>query len=105
MSEPVKPIRWPGRAVGIGLFVVVALPSSLMFLVAERECDMHIGPPCEVSWGVQKLLFLLSMSIFSLFAGWLTNKVINEIRSERRPPSECPLTNTSSHSHSDEGAL
>jgi hypothetical protein len=68
--------RWPGQAVGWSLFIFVGLPWSALFMLGERACDMHIGPPCAIGWGTTKLINFVVVIVCCTFAGWATNKLV-----------------------------
>lgn len=80
MAYPRKQLRWPGHVVGWGLFFFIGLPWSMLFLLGERSCDMHIGPPCAIGWGVTKLINFLIVLAVCAGAGWATNKAANALR-------------------------
>jgi hypothetical protein len=81
MSEgSTKKARWPGRVVGLVLFVCFGLPLTGLFILGERACDLGDGPPCTISWETRNILVLLSALSLSAAAGWLTNKAINSER-------------------------
>lgn len=85
MGEPKSNVRWTGRIIGLALFVLVGLPWSLLFLLGERECDMHIGPPCAVSWLAGKLINFAIVVLLCSFAGWGSNRLINQSRRPSDP--------------------
>jgi hypothetical protein len=74
MSNPKPRRRWLSRAVGWALFLIVGIPWSALFLLGERECDMHIGPPCAVSWGMMKLLNFIIVIAICWVIGWGINR-------------------------------
>ena len=76
---------WPGRVAGWGLFLIVGLPWSALFMLGERECDMHIGPPCAVSWGAMKLINFLVVALVCWLFGCSVNHAVNR---QRTPPGE-----------------
>lgn len=67
--------KWPGRIFGWALFIFIGLPWSLLFVLEERQCDMHIGPPCAVGWGTMKLLNFVIVVGVCYLAGWRTNRL------------------------------
>lgn len=76
MSNPKSQGRWLGRVVGWGLFLTLGIPWSMLYLLGERECDMHIGPPCAVSWGMMKLLNFIAVIAICWAIGWGINRAI-----------------------------
>ncbi len=58
-----------GCAVSSLLFAFFGVPLLILMLLGERSCDMHIGPPCAISWGWMKLINLLVVVAFCGTAG------------------------------------
>lgn len=53
------------------LFAIAGLPLWAVMLLGERSCDMHVGPPCAISWGWMKLLGLAAIVAICALIGWL----------------------------------
>jgi hypothetical protein len=62
-----------GCFVSVALSVFVGLPIWAVLLLGERSCDMHIGPPCAISWGWLKLLNGLAIAAVCAAAGWFAS--------------------------------
>jgi len=92
MSEREEHLRWPGHVVGLGLYFLLGLPASALFVLGERTCDMGIGPPCAISWGAQKLLFAAIVAALCASIGWATNRIINWFKFVRNRTGEWPLS-------------
>lgn len=75
-----KRFRLSGYLAGWGLFILVGLPWSVLFLLGERECDMHIGPPCTLDWRTTKLIHFAVVILVCWFVGWTANRLLNRRR-------------------------
>lgn len=53
------------------LFAIAGVPLWAVMLLGERACDMHVGPPCALSWGWMKLLNLAAIIAICASIGWL----------------------------------
>jgi hypothetical protein len=51
-----RPPNFSGCAVATLVFIFLGVPLLAMMMLGERSCDMHIGPPCAISWGWMKLI-------------------------------------------------
>lgn len=77
------PLRWPGCTLSLILLAFPGLPWMALFLMGERECDMHIGPPCPLSWGMTKLIAFVIVIALCWVIGWTINMLVNKLRNDR----------------------
>ena len=56
------------------LFAIAGVPLWVVMLLGERACDIHIGPPCAVSWRWMKLLNLAAIMAICALIGWLAGR-------------------------------
>jgi hypothetical protein len=85
MADP--PPKRVGCIISLALFIFLGLPLWGMMLLGERRCDMHIGPPCSISWELMKLINGLAIVAACLAFGWLVSGVI-EVARKNNPPDD-----------------
>lgn len=68
-----RPPDFSGCAVAVLLFVFVGVPLLALLTLGESSCDMHIGPPCAISWGWVKLINVAVVVAICLAIGVLIN--------------------------------
>ena len=66
-----RPPNFSGCAVGTLVFIFLGVPLLAMMMLGERSCDMHIGPPCAISWGWMKLINAAVILIICAGIGFL----------------------------------
>lgn len=66
-----QPTRPWGCAVSFLVLVFLGVPLLGWMTLGERPCDIHIGPPCAISWGWMKLINLIVVVGICGLIGWI----------------------------------
>jgi hypothetical protein len=82
-----RPSSYSGCAVALLLFVVLGVPVLVVATLGERACDMHVGPPCTVSWGWTKLITIAVVIAICAFFGLLAG-LLSRLRRRRGDPAD-----------------
>lgn len=79
-----RPSGFSGCAVSFLIFAFLGVPLLALLMLGERSCDMHIGPPCAISWGWMKFINLVVVIAVCGLIGLIVQLVGNAHGRDRR---------------------